>query len=317
MTGSLRPSATPLNNVHLANIEHLLRVVSTLNIRRRDFVQNHYQEAGRQFDPTLAFLEALGWLAGDTAEVALTAAGTQAVNKLADHSAFKASLVSAIIASSHRRMVAGYLRQFKRVGRDIIYRPSLEIRLHESSIRNLLMELGVVSYRAADDHYLVEDLGIDLLVWSYAELSISKRQFQMKSTRNEEIGHAAELTVFAYERTRVGPTWESQIEHTSATRPFACYDIKSISVLDQSVVSRYIEVKAVPRSSYQFYWTASEVEAARILGSSYFLYLLPFGANGSFDLGDLLIVADPIQTVYENQASWDIEENIIVCRRRT
>lgn len=316
MIGSLAPNATPFNNVHLANIEHLLRVVSTLNIRRRDFVQNHYQQTGRQFGPTLAFLETLGWLANDAEDVALTAAGTQAVIKLADPSAFKASLISAIIASPHRRIVAGYLRQFKRVGSDIIYRPSLEIRLYESSIRNLLMELGVVTYRAADDHYLVEDLGIDLLVWSYAELSISKRQFQVKSTGNEEIGRAAELTVLAYEQTRVGPTWESQVEHISATRPFACYDIKSISVVDQGVVTRYIEVKAVPRSSYQFYWTASEVEAARILGSSYFLYLLPFGANGSFDLDNLLIVADPIQAVYENKASWDIEENIIVCRRR-
>jgi hypothetical protein len=317
MTGSLRPTATLLNNIHLANIEHLLRVVSTLNIRRHDFVQNRYQEAGRQFGPTLGFLGALGWLTEDKEEIALTAAGTQVVNKLVDHSAFKASLVSAIIASPHRKIVARYLCQFKRVGPDIIYRPSLETRLHESSIRNLLMELGAVSYHSADDHYFLEDLGIDLLIRSYAELSPSKRQFQAKSTRNEEIGHAAELTVLAYEKSRVGPMWESQVEHTAAMRPFASYDIKSISVLDQNAVARYIEVKAVPRCSYQFYWSASELEVARVLASRYFLYLLPFGADGNFDLSHLLIIPNPIQAVLENGANWEIEEDVILCRKKS
>ena len=106
------------------------------------------------------------------------------------------------------------------------------------------------------------------------------------------------------------------VQHVSAKNPFACYDIKSVTLLDGKAIPRYIEVKAAPTYSYQFFWTASEMEAGRLLRAKYFLYLLPVARGGAFNLERMLILQDPIASVYQNRQEWLVEENVIVCRKR-
>ncbi len=116
-------------------------------------------------------------------------------------------------------------------------------------------------------------------------------------------------------KNRVGERWVYKVEHVAAGTPFACYDIKSVTVSGSDTVPRYIEVKAVPPYSYQFYWTRSEVETAQLLREKYFLYLLPVTISGGFDLKKILVVNDPYTSVYQNSETWQIEENVIVCKR--
>lgn len=106
-----------------------------------------------------------------------------------------------------------------------------------------------------------------------------------------------------------------KVDHVSSVTPFASYDIKSVTVHGDTAEARYIEVKAVPSDSFQFYWTASEVEVSRLFRGRYFLYLLPVVEGRGFDPTRLMIVGDPWTSVRQNSDKWLIEENVIVCRR--
>ncbi len=200
---------------------------------------------------------------------------------------------------------------------DLVHRPPISDRLDDSGLRNLLIDMRVVAYRAADDVYLLEEVGVELYVWAKdLQRPVSRKKFEADVKQKEELGSAAELAVLEYEKNRVGAQWLSKVEHVSARLPFACYDIKSVTLQDEGAVPRYIEVKAVAADSHQFYWTASEVEAARLLRAKYFLYLLPVVAGAGFDLARMMVVEDAYTSVYQNSQAWLIEENVIVCRRR-
>jgi hypothetical protein len=208
-----------------------------------------------------------------------------------------------------------YFLQFNSSKGAFCHRPPLVDRLRESGTRNFLMDLGVVTYRATDDTYVLEQSGFELYIWATVESSTSAQRFRAESQSRTELGFRAELAVVDYERSRLGPEWASRVEHVSATKPFACYDIKSVSVQAGQASDRFIEVKAEPADLHRFYWSASEVEAARLLRRSYFLYLLPTLGDG-FDFERLLIVQDPITSVYDNRQDWDIEENVIICTQK-
>jgi hypothetical protein len=143
----------------------------------------------------------------------------------------------------------------------------------------------------------------------------SKEQLQENTKRKDAVGAAAEEVVLDFEKKRVGPEFASFVHHTSAKLPGACFDIQSVSIDGQAQVPRFIEVKAVPASSYQFFWSSPELEAARILRERYFLYLLPALGGNRFDLTQMEMIADPYSAVYQNAESWSKEENVIVCRR--
>jgi len=72
----------------------------------------------------------------------------------------------------------------------------------------------------------------------------------------------------------------------------------------------------VSADSYRFFWTASEIEAARLLGQSYFLYLLPSLGGQMFDLSKMMIIQNPYSTVYQSPNEWFVEEKVVLCSRK-
>jgi hypothetical protein len=130
------------------------------------------------------------------------------------------------------------------------------------------------------------------------------------------LGFSAELAVVEHERKRLGTELADLVEHISADQPYACYDIKSATVTAGQVADRYIEVKAVPEGTLQFYWSKSEVDVAKVLRDRYYLYLLPYAVNRGFDVGGLTVICDPHRTLTGDQNTWEIEEDVLVCRRK-
>ena len=55
--------------------------------------------------------------------------------------------------------MASYFAQFEPADSGTVHRPPLSKRLRESPLRNFMMDLHLVTYRAADDQYLLEDEG--------------------------------------------------------------------------------------------------------------------------------------------------------------
>ena len=112
-----------------------------------------------------------------------------------------------------------------------------------------------------------------------------------------------------------GPSLAHRVSHVSGELPFACFDIKSITVSGDEIVDRYIEVKAVPNESLQFYWSRVEVEAAKVLRERYYLYLVPYIVGRGFDISAVCIICNPQETLLQNNG-WKVEEDVFVCSRK-
>lgn len=318
MTASSNDVADALADLSIRQVQCLLQTLSQLKMRQRIFIESQYSLQAINFDSTVTFLENVAWVQEQDQQLSLTTKGERASHSISDLNIARTMLLEAIVAaaSPYRRVLARYFQQFKPSNGDLCHRPALADRLRESGTRNFLMDLGVVTYRAADDAYLLEQDGLELYIWATVQNSTSPQRFRTESQSRAELGFRAELAVVEYEKSRLGSAWASKVEHMSATKPFACYDIKSVSVQDGKTSDRFIEVKAEPADLHRFYWSASELEAARLLRDRYFLYLLPTLNAGSFDFGRLLIIQDPITSVYDNPEKWDIEENAIICTQK-
>lgn len=319
MTASSNERSDVLADIETKYVQQLLAAISKLKIRRKDFVQANYAEQARNFTSTLHFLKDIQWVREEEENLIITSEGDNAIKDIDNAVEIRAKLAGAIIAevSPYRKLVADYLNKFRSVDSGLVYQPTLPDRLRESNLRNFLMDLGLVTYRPTDDMYLLEEEGVDVYVWATnLKRAISPERFRADSQRREELGFRAELAVVDYEKGRLGPKFSSRVDHVSAKRPFASYDIKSVSLQEGKTIARYIEVKAGPADTYEFYWSASEVEAARLLRTKYFLYVLPVRVGGGFNLEKMLILQDPIVSVYQNAERWDIEENVILCKQR-
>jgi len=64
-----------------------------------------------------------------------------------------------------------------------------------------------------------------------------------------------------------------------------------------------IEVKAVSKYSFKFYWSANELNNAKELGDRYYLYLLPMESKKDFK--GLQIVKNPFKNVINNPTKWE------------
>jgi hypothetical protein len=318
MTASSNDRLDALADLGVKEVQCLLQALSQLKMRQRHFVESHYNLQATNFGVTHQFLQNVRWVQENEQQLSLTAQGEAASRSIPDLAALRTKLVESMISpnSPYRGVLVKYFLQFKPSNGEFCHHPLLADRLRESGTRNFLMDLGVVTYRATDDIYVLEQHGLELYIWATVESSSSPRRFRAESQSRTELGLRAELAIVEYEKSRLGTEWASKVEHISASKPFACYDIKSVSVQDGKVLDRFIEVKAEPADMHRFYWSASEVEAARVLRASYFLYLLPTLGTTGFDFGRLLIIQDPITSVYDNREDWEIEENVIICTQK-
>lgn len=319
MTAFSNEQMIVLAGVVTKQVRNLLEIVSQNSILITQFVESQFTQQACNFPETVKFLEEIGWIKKVGNVFALTEDGDAACRTIQYDTQIRKAIIEALIGpkSPYRDALADYVMRFQQVNTELVYQSPITDRLQESPVRNLLIDLRAVEYRAGADIYALLDGGIDLYVWAKNfKNSTSRKSMEVTHRRREELGYAAELAVLAYEKERVGHRWASKVEHVSSDTPFASYDIKSVTVCADTATPRFIEVKAVPGESRQFYWTASEVEVARLLRERYFLYLLPVIVGRGFDLGQLMTIANPWSSIRENSNEWLIEENVIVCKRK-
>ncbi len=301
------------------HIAALLDILRTTKLRQTQFVESLYRERALHFAETLQFLQEIGWVNVNQDQLELTAGADSFHAQPTQSFLGEGSIIDAIVESDgpYQKLLAGYLAQFHTNGRQVICRPSAQSRLQHGNLRNLLMQFGMVSYQPADDSYLLHEHSAHLYFWAKnSRGATSKKQLQETAKRRDVLGSAAEAIIFEYEKKRVRMEFASFVNHVSAKNPGACYDIKSLSINGDIRAPRFIEVKAVPADSFQFFWSSAELEVASILRETYFLYLLPALGGGRFDLTRMEIISDPYTTIYQNPEHWSKEENVIVCRRK-
>lgn len=187
---------------------------------------------------------------------------------------------------------------------DLFYIPKRAFSLHSSVFRNLLISLNAITpvngeFRIAKNY----DKFFGNLI-KRATRKITLEQLQQKLLAEQEMGEKGELFVLDFEKSRKPFSMEDkerirQISHIDVS---AGYDI--ISFHDEvSLKRRYIEVKTY-RGAPHFYWSANEIDSAKIRGVDYFLYLV--NADRIFEQGYVPeIIQNPYSTII-NSSDWKL-----------
>jgi hypothetical protein len=185
----------------------------------------------------------------------------------------------------------------------------------DSAVRNLLLDLNVISYDDESGFYVMEARYFSL----FTEIAlrgkhVSPKQAAVRQQERDELGLAGEKVVLDYERRRVGMAYAGLVRHIAAEDISAGYDVESVTCGGRgSIYPRLIEVKAVCASNYRFYWTRNEVEAARQFGAWYYLYLVPVLSNSRFDLSGMQMVPNPYKSVLHDCLAWNVEVSTYQC----
>lgn len=312
-------SAVVFDRLHPAQVKILVEILHHATLRKVSFIEGIYGERARHFGDTLQFLKEIGWVREKDSELELVTTADRILDQNTNQFDTGRALIEAIAETPthYQAILSDYLVQFHADDGRILHRPSVQIRLEKSAIRNFLIEAGIVFHETKDDSYILSEQFAHLYLWAKnIHGATSKNELLLAASEKDQLGVAAEIAVLEFEKNRVGPVWRDRVEHVSAKNPGACFDIKSFSIVENQSSARFIEVKAVPANSYQFYWTASEIEAARLLAESYFLYLLPALGGGTFDLSNLKIIQNPYFAVYQSPEKWSVEEKMVLCSRK-
>jgi hypothetical protein len=308
-----------IGKLNAKKIQCLLGILHSAELCTIEFVTDSYHEQQSNIEEVLQFALDIKWVTRHGDQLGLTNEGKTACRTTNDEGGIRWLLGDSVVSekSPYRGLVLEFLSKFEVNVSNIAYKPSITERLYESPLRNLLLDLRFISYEKGNDVYVLEDVGVELLVLARnVNRSIACKDMQLIERQKEEMGLRAERIVLEYEKKRVDLQYANMIDHISANNPYACYDIKSFTFNGDKVTPRYIEVKAVSIESYQFYWSASELETARLLKDKYYLYLLPVVGEQKYDLAQMLILPNPFLTVYTDSKTWLIEENVLLCRRK-
>lgn len=309
--------AKSLTNVLPRNAFRLLTLIRDSTLKDRAFVAARYAETATFFEETLSFLVEMRWVTA--AEDTIGTLGGAADRALNMHDAARNLFVAEALLSSsspYRSVLASYLSRFGTGENGLVYSPTMERRLADAAVRDFLMDLGAVSHSRAEDFFVLGRPFAHLAVLSRGLTSASSAELAKLSHNREQLGRKAELAVLEWERSRVGMAYRDRIAHVARDHPFACFDIQSVSLHGSEVELRFIEVKAVAGASFEFHWSAGEIEAAQLLGDRYFLYLLPVAGRDSFDTSRLEIVRGAYTEVLRDDSAWAVTPSELICRKR-
>ena len=305
-----------LAGVTPGQIRVLLDLVHDSTWRKREFVEGRYRERARNFAETLNFLHRLGWVRAAGTEICVVD-GREKTAITQDSLSSAVALLEALLDSpgEHGHLFATYLARFQSVGGVVSCTSRGELALAEAPARDFLMELGAVRHDPAKKAYFLEPAFFGAYVCALGLIGPqTPAELNGNIADRQELGRSAELAVVAFERERLGSRWADRVRHISDKHPASPYDIKSVTVVGEFAVPRYIEVKAVSPGDFAFHWSAAEIEAARLLRTSFYLYLVPARGANEFDFGSVRIIVDPFAQVYSQTAAWEKQPTDFLCR---
>ncbi len=318
MEDSSSNEVTAFSGLRLQQILVLLQILDDAEYKTKDYIERRYLEQAENFEGTADFLVELHAIKFEGEElIASEMLASMSTTKDLDN---LGRLVIDLMVRQKNRYSSeafAYLSFFNvnSEGR-AIYKPSDAERSAQSAVRNFMMDLKIVSFDEAINSYTINPGQSAIFAAAICGPfnKVSPEHLKELQREQEEIGFAAELEIVKFERKRIGPKYVSEIDHIAQMNAAAGYDVRSITIQENGdVFPRYIEVKAVPRSSFRFYWTENEQKVAKAFASWYYLYLLPIGKGGTFLIEDLRILKDPDSSVLNSPDEWVVEQNVARC----
>jgi len=303
--------SSPKNNFESINLKNVLTLISVINdfdLGMKSIIEERFNQQGTNFDKTASFLEAIGVVKITEKEIRLQSDFGKPDEKI---------ILDAIQRDKnpYRDEILNYLSKFNHIDGVIEYKPPELYRGEFSDVRNFLIEIGVVKYENETDIYIIAPENI-LLFALAKEKTKPYTPARLKRTliQQDKVGAAAELAVLDWEKNRIGKDYKDYLEHISVKNEAAGYDIKSITFVEDKIMPRYIEVKAVSADSYKFYWSRNEINVAKLLIENYYLYLLPVFSRMQFAFERIKIISDPVAEIFGTDDTWDVERDGVCCR---
>lgn len=308
-----------MSGIRLDNTKYLLEIVADAKTPLRSVIRETYSKHALAYTETLAFLTALKVLRSDQEQVlpgkhfatAFGALGTDAseyarcllelvVASASDYGKELRQLLLAFSGSASALSIAPLAgKDLRYAARDTLVSAGVIVVDHDSGVATLRPE-----------YYLLYAL-------AHCRQGASPAAIVELEAQNRSLGHRAELVVLAYERRQVGARYANQVVHVAPQSASAGFDIASLRVKrgGRLLEPRLIEVKAVGREEFGFFWSSQETEVARSLGDDYFLYLVPV-REGEPTLEELVVIRDPARNVLDRPSKWDVEASGYYCRRK-
>ena len=316
MNDSLGQRTSTFKDLQWTHVLTLVDLLLECDLNTSHHIEKRYRERGAHFTETLAFLVRIGLVKQ------LKGALVLQEQFLGTHNANVHFVVLNRLVFSKSRYsseAARYLTKYTLTGAKVSYRSNERVRSEESAVRNFLMEMGVIAYVRHEDNYVVSPEHLNFYVQMREKsLHCSPLRITTETEARDEIGLAAEKAVVDSEKERVGQRLSHYIQHVALRNAAAGYDILSVAAeTPTDTTARYIEVKAVSSTSFQFYWTQNEVQVARLLGPLYYLYLVPIESDCDICRDRFVIISNPYADVLGSVDKWIVKSDVLLCRPRS
>lgn len=296
-------------------LKTLIEVTVRLNEKKVDRIRPLYKLKESGFENTLELASLLKIILVKDDEISID---NNIISLLGDQDFNMETLKELTINSildSNNLLIVDYLSKFYIVKDTLEFTPSPYENIKFSGIRNFLLEVDLIIYRPNHKSYCINPKYSKRYLEQYNKGILHPDDLKLLQENRERIGVIAEIAVLNFEKKRLNryPELVKRIEHVASKNVLAGYDIKSWSINledKETVQARYIEVKALSHEE-NFYWSRNEINKAKDLGSSYFLYMLPVIKNEQFDIQNMKIISNPYDTIFKSEL-WDrVVENYL------
>lgn len=289
-------------------------IINTIEPTKR-YVQNRFNKQSDNFSETYSFLNSLGMVFQKNEEILIHPNLISLFHdSVVQEEELTKQLINELINPKQfiYKYIVKYFSFFKFDGNKYTFIPTLDERIKYSGVRNLLMELGIVSTESRGKSYYIlreyENIYHNIV---FPSGSLTPNMLDIINFNNEKLGSLAENKIIEYEKLRLSafPTVQSIIIHEATNSVDAGYDILSYEVptCDSNQIARFIEVKAVSPETYKFYFSKNEMKVASQFCNQYYLYLLPVSSNSIFDIDGLKIIKNPMKHLFKKENNWSHE----------
>ncbi|MCG8319744.1 MAG: DUF3883 domain-containing protein [Cytophagales bacterium] len=300
-------------NLKYKQLKTLLDVVNDVKENSIEVIRRRYNSSADNFKGASNFLKELKILTECKDKLVVKSTFRTSVNGVLGDETLKGLLLKELLSTKSKLAddVRSYLEKYGAGKGNFEYKPLTSVRVQESPLRNFLMDLGLIEYNRMTGTYKIREEHFESFELFLQQKKLTIKELTIILKRKEDLGKAAELKILEYEKRRLAdcPELIEKLEHISVDNVKAGYDILSWEKESKNgrPVERYVEVKAVSRIDYGFYWTRNEVEKAKKYSNQYCLYLLPVIGKKKFDIGGLEIIPNPIDNVFDNIRLWNKE----------
>ncbi len=297
-------------NLKYQQLKTLIDVINSTEESRVEVIKRRYRNLSDNYIGASRFLKELKILTERKDRLVVKTAFRFSMKGLFEDEALKALILNELLTTRNKLTndVWSYLNNFTVIRNAFKYKPLTSARIKESSLRNFLMDLGLIDYNRSTGTYKIREEHYSTFEVFLQNNKLAPQELSVILKWKEELGRAAEIVVLDFEKKRLAgyPELVKKVRYTAEDDTKAGYDILSweISGENEKSLERYIEVKAVSKFNYRFYWSRNEMNMAKKYREQYHLYLLPVVGKKNFDIKSLEIIPNPKDFVFDNTELW-------------